>query len=254
MKGLRTAIISDVHSNMEALQAVLADIEEQECDQIICLGDLIGYGPNPRQVLRIAVDLFEFSLMGNHEEGILYEPVGFNWKAEASAWWTKDQLLSPRYPSEESRRFWEYLQEMPRNAQDGDVLFVHASPLDPTKEYLMPEACFNPDYMKIIFSKVKRVAFGGHTHLPGVFFQDRPFIPQDHITGPITLEKGGKFFVNVGSVGQPRDGDTRACYVIFDGKKVLYRRVRYNYRKTACKIKRIKRLPKALGARLSLGL
>lgn len=253
MKGRRIAVLSDIHSNLEALLAVLADIEEQECDQIICLGDLIGYGPNPRQVLRVAVDLFEFSLMGNHEEGILYEPVGFNWKAEASAWWTKDQLLSPRFPAGENQRFWEYLQEMPRNAQDGDVLYVHASPLDPTKEYVMPEACFNPDYMKLIFSRIKRVAFGGHTHLPGVFFPDRPFVPQDHLQGPMSVERG-KFFVNVGSVGQPRDGDTRACYVIFDGRKMLFRRVRYNFQKTARKIKRIKRLPKALGARLSLGL
>jgi len=105
----RTAILSDVHSNLEALQAVLEDVEEQGCDEIVCLGDLIGYGPNPRQVLRIALERFAFTLMGNHEEGILYQPVGFNWKAEASAWWTKDQLRSPRYPREENERFWAYL-------------------------------------------------------------------------------------------------------------------------------------------------
>jgi diadenosine tetraphosphatase ApaH/serine/threonine PP2A family protein phosphatase len=249
----RTAILSDVHSNLEALQAVLEDVEEQGCDEIVCLGDLIGYGPNPRQVLRIALERFAFTLMGNHEEGILYQPVGFNWKAEASAWWTKDQLRSPRYPREENERFWAYLESMPRYAQHGDVLYVHASPLDPTREYVMPEACYNPDFMKLIFSKIKRVAFGGHTHLPGIFFPDRPFLPASHIEGTFPVTRG-KFFVNVGSVGQPRDGDTRACYVVFDGKFVAFRRVRYNYRKTARKIKRIKRLPNALGARLSLGL
>jgi diadenosine tetraphosphatase ApaH/serine/threonine PP2A family protein phosphatase len=142
---------------------------------------------------------------------------------------------------------------MPRYAQHGDVLYVHASPLDPTREYVMPEACYNPDFMKLIFSKIKRVAFGGHTHLPGIFFPDRPFLPASHIEGTFPVTRG-KFFVNVGSVGQPRDGDTRACYVVFDGKFVAFRRVRYNYRKTARKIKRIKRLPNALGARLSLGL
>src|SRR5678816_3091412 len=94
----RTAIVSDIHSNIEALEAVLDDIHENECEEIICLGDLLGYGPSPRQVLKIAMDLFEFTLLGNHEEGILYQPVGFNWKAEASAWWTKDQLKSPHYP------------------------------------------------------------------------------------------------------------------------------------------------------------
>jgi predicted phosphodiesterase len=249
----RTAIVSDVHSNMEALEAVLDDIHENECEEIVCLGDLLGYGPSPRQVLKIAMDLFEFTLLGNHEEGILYQPVGFNWKAEASAWWTKDQLKSPHYPAHENRKFWTYLEQMPRFATHGDVLYVHASPIDPTREYVMPEACYNPEFMKAIFQKIKRVAFGGHTHLPGIFFENRPFLQQNRIEGPYPVVKG-KFFVNVGSVGQPRDGDTRSCYVIFDGKTILFRRVEYNYRKTARKIRRIKRLPNALGMRLALGL
>ena len=249
----RTAIVSDVHSNIEALEAVLDDIHENECEEIVCLGDLLGYGPSPRQVLKIAMDLFEFTLLGNHEEGILYQPVGFNWKAEASAWWTKDQLKSPHYPAHENRKYWTYLEQMPRFATHGDVLYVHASPIDPTREYVMPEACYNPEFMTAIFKKIKRVAFGGHTHLPGIFFENRPFLQQNRIEGPYPVVKG-KFFVNVGSVGQPRDGDTRSCYVIFDGKTVLFRRVEYNYRKTARKIRRIKRLPNALGMRLALGL
>jgi predicted phosphodiesterase len=249
----RTAIVSDIHSNIEALDAVLDDIHENECEEIVCLGDLLGYGPSPRQVLKIAMDLFEFTLLGNHEEGILYQPVGFNWKAEASAWWTKDQLKSPHYPAHENRKYWTYLEQMPRFATHGDVLYVHASPIDPTREYVMPEACYNPEFMTAIFKKIKRVAFGGHTHLPGIFFENRPFLQQNRIEGPYPVVKG-KFFVNVGSVGQPRDGDTRSCYVIFDGKTVLFRRVEYNYRKTARKIRRIKRLPNALGMRLALGL
>jgi predicted phosphodiesterase len=249
----RTAIVSDVHSNIEALEAVLDDIHEHECEEIVCLGDLLGYGPSPRQVLKIAMDLFEFTLLGNHEEGILYQPVGFNWKAEASAWWTKDQLKSPHYPAHENRKYWTYLEQMPRFATHGDVLYVHASPIDPTREYVMPEACYNPEFMTAIFKKIKRVAFGGHTHLPGIFFENRPFLQQNRIEGPYPVVKG-KFFVNVGSVGQPRDGDTRSCYVIFDGKTVLFRRVEYNYKKTARKIRRIKRLPNALGMRLALGL
>ncbi|MBI3858415.1 MAG: metallophosphoesterase family protein [Planctomycetes bacterium] len=249
----RTAIVSDIHSNIEALEAVLDDIHENECEEIVCLGDLLGYGPSPRQVLKIAMDLFEFTLMGNHEEGILYQPVGFNWKAEASAWWTKDQLKSPHYPAHENRKYWTYLEQMPRFATHGDVLYVHASPIDPTREYVMPEACYNPEFMTAIFKKIKRVAFGGHTHLPGIFFENRPFLQQNRIEGPYPVVKG-KFFVNVGSVGQPRDGDTRSCYVIFDGKTVLFRRVEYNYKKTARKIRRIKRLPNALGMRLALGL
>ncbi len=249
----RTAVISDVHSNLEALDAVLADAEKEGCKEVVCLGDLIGYGPNPRQVLRIAVPRFRFCLRGNHEEGVLFEPVGFNWKAEASAWWTKEQLRSKRHPNKENDKFWEYLEHSPTYVEEGDVLYVHASPLDPTKEYVMPEASYNPEYMRALFARVKRVAFGGHTHLPGIFFPERPFLSQDRIQGafPVT---DGKFFVNVGSVGQPRDGNTRACYVVFDGTSVTYKRVVYNYRSTARKIKRIKRLPNALGSRLALGL
>ena len=110
----RTAIVSDVHSNLEALDMVLDDAATQGCKDIICLGDLIGYGPNPREVMRIALDQFRFTLMGNHEEGVLFQPIGFNWKAEASAWWTKYQLRSKRYPGNESETFWKYLEKLPR--------------------------------------------------------------------------------------------------------------------------------------------
>ncbi len=248
-----TAIISDIHSNHEALVRVLEDAERHGAQDVVCLGDLIGYGPNPRQVMRIAIHAFRFTLMGNHEEGILYTPVGFNWKAEASAFWTKEQIGSKRFPPAENRRFRDFLESMPRYVEEGDVLYVHASPLEPTKEYVMPEASYNHEYMRHIFARVRRVSFGGHTHLPGVFRPDHAFLPQSEIEGPYPVTQG-KFFVNIGSVGQPRDGDTRACYVLFDGAHVVFRRVFYDYRKTARKIKRIKRLPNALGARLSMGL
>ncbi len=249
----RTAIVSDIHSNLEALEAVLDDAATQGCKDIVCLGDLIGYGPNPREVMRIALDSFRFTLMGNHEEGVLFQPIGFNWKAEASAWWTKDQLRSKRYPGNQNEVYWSYLENAPRYVEEGDVLYVHGSPLDPTKEYVMPEASYNKDYMKLLFHKIKRVAFGGHTHLPGIFTPNKPFLPQEKLDEPFSVV-GSKYFVNVGSVGQPRDGDTRSCYVIFDGYFVTFRRIEYNFRRTARKIRTIKRLPNALGQRLALGL
>ena len=130
----RTAIVSDVHSNLEALENVMEDAREQGCEEIVCLGDLIGYGPNPRQVLRIALEHFEFTLMGNHEEGILYQPVGFNWKAEASAWWTKDQLRSTRFPGDENKHFLKYLEQLPRYATHGDVLYVQGKKIKITAD------------------------------------------------------------------------------------------------------------------------
>ena len=249
----KRALISDVHSNTEALAAVLEDAHENNCDEILCLGDLIGYGPEPRQVMKEAIRTFRFTLLGNHEEAVLYEPVGFNWKAEASAFWTRDQLRSRRYPKAQTSKLWSYLEHMPRYIEEKDALYVHASPLDPTKEYIMPEACYNRELMRNVFRRIRRISFGGHTHLPGIFFPNKPFRAQEEFNGRINVSRG-KYFVNIGSVGQPRDGDTRACYVIFDGPTIQFRRVTYNYRKTARKIKRIKRLPNALGHRLSLGL
>lgn len=249
----RTAIVSDVHSNLEAITAVLADADALGCEEVVCLGDLIGYGPNPRQVLRIALQRFRFTLLGNHEEAVMTSPDGFNWKAEASAYWTRRQLRSPRFSVAENRIFWEYLHSLPKDKREGDVLWVHASPMDPQREYILPESSYNRTLMRALFSRLKRIGFGGHTHLPGIFFPDREFIPQNRIDGAVDVTRG-KYFVNVGSVGQPRDGDVRSCYVVFDGKTVLFRRVEYSYRITARKIKRIRRLPNALGARLQYGL
>jgi diadenosine tetraphosphatase ApaH/serine/threonine PP2A family protein phosphatase len=126
-------------------------------------------------------------------------------------------------------------------------------------EYVLRSDCLDltggvPEKIRDIFSRFDRVCFAGHTHDPGIITEDSQFIHPKECNHEFVFQPGKKYFVNLGSVGQPRDGDTRACYVLFDGKAVTFRRVGYNYRKTARKIKRIKRLPNALGARLSLGL
>ena len=107
--------------------------------------------------------------------------------------------------------------------------------------------------MNSLFKRIKKIAFGGHTHLPGIFFSNNKFLPQDEIEGKVPV-KNRKMFVNTGSVGQPRDGDPRACYAIYDKKTVEFRRIEYNFKRTARKIKRIKRLPNALGHRLTIGM
>lgn len=245
----RTAIVSDVHSNIEALTAVLEDAEENGCAEVVCLGDLIGYGPNPREVVKVAMEAFRFTIMGNHEEAVLFSPDGFNWKAAQAAVWTR-KILRARSDGE---AMWKYLLGCPKLVRDGDVLYVHASPVDPQREYILPESVFNPGIMRAVFARIKRVAFGGHTHLPGVFMDGPTFIPQDRIEGPFPVI-GGKFFVNVGSVGQPRDGDVRSCYAIFDGTSVIFRRVPYKFRLTQGKIRRISALHESLAARLQFGL
>jgi diadenosine tetraphosphatase ApaH/serine/threonine PP2A family protein phosphatase len=117
----------------------------------------------------------------------------------------------------------------------------------------MPEACYNPEFMTAIFKKIKRVAFGGHTHLPGIFFENRPFLQQNRIEGPYPVVKG-KFFVNVGSVGQPRDGDPRAMYALLDAAqgRLAFHRVAYDHAGTAAAI-RAAGLPEAFAQRLERG-
>lgn len=253
MPDRRIAIISDLHSNLEALTNVLEDIEDQRCTEIVCLGDIVGYGPNPRQILRTVMSQCRFSLKGNHEEAVMSTPEGFNWKAAASSIWTKRQIISPCFPAKESEQMWNYIKSLPEYIEEGDTLYIHASPNDPVWEYVMPEYAVNRPLMKAIFSRIKRIAFGGHTHIPGVFLEECKFIPQSQINGPYPVEKG-KFFINVGSVGQPRDQNPAACYVIYDEHTIEFRRVRYDYRKTARKIAKIRDLPTALGTRLALGI
>jgi predicted phosphodiesterase len=244
------AIISDIHGNLEALEAVLADIASKNITRIVCLGDVVGYGPNPRECVDLALD-FEFTLLGNHEEAALYGAVGFNPKAKAAIDWTRDQLnIDPEDP-ERAKKRWEFIKNLPTTKPDGKILYVHGSPAEPTREYLFQHDVRDPVKMKRSFDKVKTVAFNGHTHLPGIFTQDKFFAPEDCFNVYILGEE--KVIINVGSVGQPRDGDYRACYITVEGDIIVYRRVEYDIDKTIEKIYAVKELPSYLGERLREG-
>ncbi|HEU5119135.1 MAG TPA: metallophosphoesterase family protein, partial [Isosphaeraceae bacterium] len=118
---MRRALISDIHANLEALEVVLADIKAQGIDQIFCLGDIIGYGPNPRECIDLVMEHCHFSLLGNHDQGALYDPDGFNIGAERAIFWTRAQLESPLDRTNNERR-WEYLGELPRSQRFGPFL------------------------------------------------------------------------------------------------------------------------------------
>src|SRR5687768_3423557 len=114
------AIVSDIHSNLEALTEVLKDIRSQEgVKEILCLGDVIGYGPNPRECLRIAMKDFRFNLLGNHEQAVMQGAQGFNPKARKAVDWTKEQLTGEAFPMEENLEFWKYLNSMPTQLTEG---------------------------------------------------------------------------------------------------------------------------------------
>ena len=249
---MRRALISDIHGNLEAATAVLADIREQGITEIYCLGDIIGYGPNPRECIDLVIENCAATILGNHDQGALFDPDGFNRGAEQAIFWTRDQLESPQGNSDDNARRWDFLGELPRSIRENGFLFVHGSARNPLSEYVFPEDIYNQRKMEKIFSLVEKFCFQGHTHVPGVFTQNLNFFAPDEINYEFPLGEE-KLLVNVGSVGQPRDSDNRACYTIIDGDKVKFRRVSYPFEETAKKIYEIPELDNFLGDRLKEG-
>ncbi len=209
---MKRALISDIHSNLEALQAVLEDIRQQGITEIFCLGDIIGYGPNPLECIDLVMKC-NFTLLGNHDQGALFDPEGFNSSAERAIFWTRTQLENARGTPEDRVRRWEFLGELPRNRRENGFLYVHGSARNPLNEYVFPEDIYNQKKMEKIFSLIERYCFQGHTHVPGVFTQSYNFFSPEDIGSKFKLGEE-KIMVNVGSVGQPRDGNRKACYVV----------------------------------------
>jgi diadenosine tetraphosphatase ApaH/serine/threonine PP2A family protein phosphatase len=270
--SVRRALISDIHANLEALEVVLEDIKGQGVSEILCLGDIIGYGPNPCECIDRVMETCQLSLLGNHDQGALFDPDGFNIGAERAIFWTREQLENPRDRAGNERR-WDFLSELPRTHRLNSFLFVHGSPRNPLSEYVFPEDIYNHRKMERLFQLVERYCFQGHTHVPGIFTEGYQFYSPEEIDHEYTLGEG-KVMVNVGSVGQPRDGDPRACYVLLDdglppgadqaaaeGRavppvgpvKITFRRLPYDFEATIKKIYAIDALEPFLGDRLRQG-
>ena len=249
---MRQALISDIHGNFEALQAVLADIATQSVEQIVCLGDIVGYGPNPCECLDLVMRKSSLTIMGNHDQAALFDPEGFNPVALRAIYWTRDRLDAGVLSVVNKR--WDYLSELPKLHHQDKFMFVHGSPRDPTNEYVFPETIYDKNKMENIFTRVTQYCFQGHTHMPGVFTPDLEFIKPAQCEGVFALGKE-KLMVNVGSVGQPRDEDNRACYVIIDhdARKLYFRRVGYDFETTCQKIYGVPELDNMLGDRLRTG-
>lgn len=251
---MRHALISDIHGNLEALNTVMTDIQEQKVDRIVCLGDVVGYGPNPCQCLDTVMKRCELTILGNHDQAALFDPEGFNPVALRAIYWTRDELDRGPGPQSLINKRWDFLSELPKFHRQDHLLFVHGSPRDATNEYVFPETIYDQARMNVLFDRVEKYCFQGHTHMPGVFTTDGEFITPDDCdyTFPLSDEK---LMVNVGSVGQPRDEDPRSCYVILDeGKETIYfRRVEYDVDKTIQQIYAIDELDNMLGDRLRGG-
>lgn len=259
---MRTAIISDIHSNLSALEAVLADIDQRGCGRIICLGDIIGYGPDPVACADLVAERCEWSLLGNHDFGVLYEPTNFNSAAEQAAYWTRRQFEdAARQDPRAGERRWNFLGHLKVRVAEGEYLAVHGTPRRPINEYLFPDdAVNNPHKLGSIFERFDRVCLVGHTHVPGVFTEDQEFWkPEELPDGAFAVDAQQKAIVNPGSVGQPRDGDPRASYAILDdsggaGKhRIEFHRLPYDVEITIDKIHAIPELHDWLGDRLREG-
>jgi diadenosine tetraphosphatase ApaH/serine/threonine PP2A family protein phosphatase len=201
---------------MEALQVVLADIERRGITDIVCLGDVIGYGPSPLECLDLVREKCRICLMGNHDHAVLYEPTNFNTAAESAAYWTRAQLEGETKADKRSQR-WDFLGKRPVRVRENGILYVHASPRRPINEYIFPEDVFtNPQKVLSNFERLDgRLCFVGHTHQPGVFLDDPYFDPPDELPDSPYFELDDeRAIINVGSVGQPRDQDPRASYVV----------------------------------------
>lgn len=246
------AIISDIHSNLEALEAVLGDVAQHGVDEIYCLGDVVGYGPNPRECVDLVMNSSKVVLLGNHDQGAMFDPEGFNPPAERAIFWTRDQLEAAVENRQVRERRWEFLADRPRTFRENGFLFVHGSARNPLNEYVFPEDIYNQRKMERIFALVERYCFQGHTHVPGIFTENLEFHSPEEIEYVYTLD-GRKTLCNVGSVGQPRDGDWRACYILLDGDTIRYRRVEYDINTTINKIYAIPALENFLGDRLRDG-
>ncbi|HBS28243.1 MAG TPA: phosphoesterase [Phycisphaerales bacterium] len=256
-----TAVISDIHGNASALRAVLADIDGVGARRIICLGDIVGYGPEPLACVDLVAQRCAWSLMGNHDFGVLYEPTNFNPGAEAAAYWTRDAFDAEPDDAARARRY-EFLGRLrvrvveKIDSSDRPVLAVHGSPRRPINEYIFPDDVLNAsDKVRQVFAQVEGIAIVGHTHVPGVFTDEPDFYPPDEAGegGVYRFTEGEKAIINVGSVGQPRDHDPRASYVLLYPDRVEFRRVEYDIDATAKQIKAIPQLNDWLADRLYEG-
>ncbi|MEO0715832.1 MAG: metallophosphoesterase [Planctomycetota bacterium] len=198
--------------------------------------------------------------MGNHDFGVLYEPTNFNPGAEAAAYWTRDQFDAEPDPALREARY-DFLGRLrvrvfeTQPEMDFPTLFVHGSPRRPINEYIFPDDAVNsPDKIDSILERVERLCMVGHTHVPGVFTDEPDFYPPPELGEDCyRFGEGEKAIVNVGSVGQPRDHDARASYVVLHPDRVEFIRVEYDIERTASLIKTIPQLHDWLGDRLLVG-
>ena len=243
---MKIALISDIHANEEALEAVLADIKTKKVDETLCLGDIVGYGANPNECIELVKKSCSLTLLGNHDAAAvgLLSTQHFNIHAKIAIEWTTENLKNSSNA---------HLKTLPLKEIVYSHTIVHATPYEPNMWYYitsLEEAAFNFQFFETTF------CFVGHTHIPIIIVLEHE--KEVYVHQGETLDYGGldnvRFLINVGSVGQPRDRNSKSCYGIIDSdaKTFTYHRVAYDVQKAQAKMRKIK-MPEFLITRLEEG-
>jgi predicted phosphodiesterase len=242
---MRWAILSDIHGNLDAFQAVIEDLRDKKVDRIAFLGDVVGYGAEPNECLALLESLTDWVVAGNHDYACvgLTDIEAFNPSARSAILWTRDHLLP------ESR---DYLRRLSLTRRTEEMAFVHASPHQPEKwNYIL---CF-PEAEEGFRSLTERLAFMGHSHRPLILAKEKDSEVRVIEEQEAVLVPGVRYLINVGSVGQPRDGDPQAAYGVYDETEKKYRLRRVGYDVPSAQKKILKAgLPRFLAQRLSRGI
>ena len=240
---MRYGIFSDVHSNLEAFESVVDALEGEEVDVHICAGDIVGYGADPSGCIKLTKELTDNVICGNHDWASigLFDTSYFNTFAKEAVHWTAENL------NEEEK---SYLKNLKLVYEEKNFIVAHGSLDEPEKFHYILNLYSAHRNFQIM---QKRICFIGHSHSPAIFSKYKDDVAYTKLS-KIKLDKNTSYIVNVGSVGQPRDGDPRACYVIYDedNNAVEIKRVPYNIKEAQNKILNAG-LPQVLAERLSRG-
>ena len=242
---MRALIVADVHANLEAFEAVIADARSQGwIDTVWSLGDIVGYGPQPSECIALLRDFPHLAIAGNHDLAAIHaiELEEFNSIAAAAAVWTQGQIS-------EDDRIW--LAGLPLITTEGNFTLVHGSLSDPIWDYLTTSVAaeINFQHQKTPYCLI------GHSHLPLAFFETGGRVTRTSLSGSTSIElKEERIVANPGGLGQPRDGDPRACYALLDTEtgRLDFRRIQYDIEKTQAKMQTAG-LPRFLIERLQRG-
>jgi predicted phosphodiesterase len=245
---MKYAIISDIHSNYEAFYCVLEDIKNEKVDKIYCCGDIVGYGPSPNECIELIREYSIVSVVGNHDVAVLGK-TELSWFNETAREAIKinQSLLN--------KQNLDFLNFLPQKIEEDKFLIVHGSPRDYIYEYLLTVQSLRINIK--LFNQ--QICFCGHTHIPVVYSfnfsngEENILIPEgDEYL--VEINNDTKYIVNVGSIGQPRDGNPKSCYVIFDidNNIIKYKRLEYNISLVQEKMKLLN-IPHFLITRLEFG-